>query len=480
MTPKFKFLSLWTLNQYPKEFKEKIYLLEKKTHIQGAFWASIVPAILVDLWFIIDFFLEKNNLLLFFILRLIYNIYCFFTLFVFYKKQQDINDIIYFLSIGNAYLLITIICTMLFLVDDYYLYSSGLATVIVGCAIVMRWRIIFTVMLLPYILILFVIFYQVFDPIDFLDKLPMISAFISTIWCIAVLANIISFASKRSELIAIINLETLNKELDKKVVEKTQEIQEQKYIVERANQSLEEKNLLLEDNVKKLHGLAGSIAHEMRNPLSIIRQDLEICELDEINQRDNSDYFYLEIGLKKKFEFVINRGLAFINIILNNLKNHAIKEISKKPFSAEHCLNEAIKHYPFDKHEKESLHIEIETDFIIEGDFNLMSYVYVNLIKNSLYFFRGRKNNKLLIRLSKMDSHYQILVEDNGPGIDRKILETLFSNFATINKDGGTGLGLSFCKQAVEAFSGSIRCESIENTYTRFFLTFPEIYSKTV
>ncbi len=65
-------------------------------------------------------------------------------------------------------------------------------------------------------------------------------------------------------------------------------------------------------------------------------------------------------------------------------------------------------------------------------------------------------------------------VKDNATGIDPALVDKLFSPMIS-NKFFGTGLGLSFCKNAMEAMGGVIRCDSVFGEYADFVLEFPSV-----
>ena len=66
-----------------------------------------------------------------------------------------------------------------------------------------------------------------------------------------------------------------------------------------------------------------------------------------------------------------------------------------------------------------------------------------------------------------------LYIEDDGKGVPRSKLETIFDSFTTTSSSG-TGIGLSFCKKVIEAFGGVIECKSEVGQYTRFVMMFTE------
>jgi two-component system CAI-1 autoinducer sensor kinase/phosphatase CqsS len=63
--------------------------------------------------------------------------------------------------------------------------------------------------------------------------------------------------------------------------------------------------------------------------------------------------------------------------------------------------------------------------------------------------------------------------KDNGLGIPKDKLSSIFDNFMTHGKKEGTGLGLAFCKRVMTALGGDVTCQSEFGQWTQFVLTFP-------
>jgi signal transduction histidine kinase len=90
------------------------------------------------------------------------------------------------------------------------------------------------------------------------------------------------------------------------------------------------------------------------------------------------------------------------------------------------------------------------------------------LIKNA-YIHNGRD-----VKLSIRGNGKILYVIDYGLGINRKALKSIFDKFYSRHR-GGVGIGLFFCKSAMEQMGGSIKCESEEGKYTKFILDFSKI-----
>lgn len=229
--------------------------------------------------------------------------------------------------------------------------------------------------------------------------------------------------------------------------------------------------------------LAGSIAHEMRNPLSQIKASLLGIEralpmpataqqaTTLSTQQLKSLYQYVAVG-----KSAIQRGSQVITMILD--------EVAAKPVNAEHfsylhatqTTQKAIAEYGYETEgERDKVNIKIKRDFIFKGDETLTLFVLFNLIKNALYYFKIKPSANITITINQPT----IIVRDTGPGIPSARLPHLFESFQTSGKQGGTGLGLAYCKRVMQAFGGDITCHSVPGEFTEFTLRFPEVSQST-
>lgn len=230
-----------------------------------------------------------------------------------------------------------------------------------------------------------------------------------------------------------------------------------------------------------LVALAGSIVHELRNPLNAIK--LSITNISDFipNKSDGAVILNKEdVVAISRYKTIANNSIKtannIIDISLDNLKG---KEINKKlftPLSATEIIRKAIEEYGYkDDSEKSKIIIDLEEDFTFKGDATLAVYILFNLIKNALYYLSSFPSSTIAIRTKTGKDYNRIYVHDTGPGIPKDRLENLFKDFNTVGKIGGTGLGLSFCKRTMLSFNGDIKCYSELGKYTEFVLEFPII-----
>ncbi len=108
------------------------------------------------------------------------------------------------------------------------------------------------------------------------------------------------------------------------------------------------------------------------------------------------------------------------------------------------------------------------------GDENLLTRALVNLIANAVKFTRA---GKVFVSASQAGSHIRFAVRDTGAGIPEEAFAQIFEKFGQVDAQSrvGTGLGLAFCKLAVEAHGGTIAVESTPGVGSTFSFTIPLI-----
>jgi len=114
----------------------------------------------------------------------------------------------------------------------------------------------------------------------------------------------------------------------------------------------------------------------------------------------------------------------------------------------------------------------------LEGDENKLRRTLVNLLGNAIKFTPSQGSIKLEIRNSEEEGFVQFSVRDTGEGIPAEAFGRIFEKFGQVSSRRGgrqmsTGLGLTFCKLAVEAHGGHIGVESTPGEGSNFHFTIP-------
>jgi two-component system CAI-1 autoinducer sensor kinase/phosphatase CqsS len=246
------------------------------------------------------------------------------------------------------------------------------------------------------------------------------------------------------------------------------------------------------EKAKILQSLGGSIAHEMRNPLGSIKQSSIILtdkvqrSLNSNNIKPNSEtHAHLTdmLEISKLISYSSTRGNMVIDMILSNINGKEIDQNKFKIFPIFDIINIVMKEFAFEEGEKEKCSIDIQDNFHFKGDENMMVFVLFNLLKNALFYLKLYPESKITIYAKKAgeandddDKNFNYLYfKDTGAGIPSDKLESIFESFMTSGKEGGTGLGLPFCRRVITAFNGKIKCRSELGKYTEFVIKIPKI-----
>jgi len=201
--------------------------------------------------------------------------------------------------------------------------------------------------------------------------------------------------------------------------------------------------------------LAGALAHEIKNPLFVIRGNLQLLRAKSPDKR------YIESLLEE-----IDR----INQIV--LKYEKFGEDEERVESADLSLAvERIKDLMDDRLRKRgnALEVEIKDKIVLNMPQGVLQQILFNLILNAYEAIERR--GKIRVIGSQGKNHVVIEVIDNGKGIKKADLKHVFEPFYS-KKSGGTGLGLFVVKQLVEEFGGMISIYSKEGKGTRVVLKF--------
>lgn len=268
------------------------------------------------------------------------------------------------------------------------------------------------------------------------------------------------------------------------------------------------------ERAKIFKALAGSIAHEIRNPLNIINfialQINQLANSLDKNQNKNNEERGGEVNidaeelkaslknLSSRISDSIVNANNIINIILSDLGKKRIESTELSYIDPRKILPEIVKKYGY-KNNNERTKVQLilpaedeqkkSDEFVIKAFPERLTYIIFNLMKNSLYYLNQYPDSDVKIglesRVLDKKKYNSIYVYDTGPGIKSEVMPKIFDDFFTSDKKGGTGLGLAFCKRNMLLFGGDIICESkfggIDkfgneiSGWTKFSLLFPVI-----
>ncbi|RJX67142.1 response regulator [Vibrio sinensis] len=242
-----------------------------------------------------------------------------------------------------------------------------------------------------------------------------------------------------------------------------------------------------EGQVSIAKSFGAGIAHEMRNPLSALKASIDaIDSLLPQRHSEVSGYQLSQHNLHLVREVlndandVIRSGTDTIDLLLTSIDENRMTNATYKRHSMRTVVEKALTSFPY-THPQDRLdvHIDFDENFDFFGSNTLLRYTLYNLLKNAFYYRKG-DSFSIHIQLKNGETHNQLILLDNGAGIEPKIKERIFDDFYSSKRNGGHGLGLPFCQKVMLALGGSITCDSEWGNWTEFTLTFPKYGSKSV
>ena len=197
--------------------------------------------------------------------------------------------------------------------------------------------------------------------------------------------------------------------------------------------------------------MLSGISHDLRTPLTRMKLQLALIKDKEISKKLSNDVSEMEKMLNEYLQFASSRSLE---------KN--------ENFNLTNLIIDIIK-----KYENKNISSEINKNIFMGGRKNLIIRCINNLIDNSIKYA-----NKVHIQLSKSNDHNIIIIDDDGPGIDKKEHENVFKPFYKINKSRGdskssVGLGLSIASDIIRSHGGNITLDMSPMKGLRVKVFFP-------
>ncbi|HTY12764.1 MAG TPA: ATP-binding protein, partial [Candidatus Omnitrophota bacterium] len=216
-----------------------------------------------------------------------------------------------------------------------------------------------------------------------------------------------------------------------------------------------------------------NVSHELKTPLTAIRNYVETLLGGAIDDRENNRDF-----LGKIDKHALNLS-ALIDDLLEISKLESRKELG--PYvkvDIEKVIGRALETVQ-EKARKKDIAIEKHCaagEAFVSGLEDHLYRAVLNLIDNAVNY--TGEGGRIEIGCAKNDDKVEISVADNGIGIAEEHLPRIFERFYRVDKArsrdlGGTGLGLAIVKHVANIHNGSVTVESAEGKGSRFIITLP-------
>ncbi|HEX4782818.1 MAG TPA: PAS domain S-box protein [Candidatus Sulfotelmatobacter sp.] len=227
-----------------------------------------------------------------------------------------------------------------------------------------------------------------------------------------------------------------------------------------------EQQIVQSERLAAMGAMIGGVAHELNNPLTSIMGVSELLQDTETNETSRKQLAMLQQQARRAAEIVQN-----------------LTYFSRPPAPGKSRINLAeVLERTLNLHAYSLRKNNITVDFLKEagvpyalGDPHQLMQVFLNLILNAEHAIReARDKGTLRIRMGRGENTVWVSFHDDGPGIPKEILASIFDPFYTTKRPGrGTGLGLSICKSVLKEHNGTVEAANAPDGGAVFTVTLP-------
>jgi light-regulated signal transduction histidine kinase (bacteriophytochrome) len=254
-------------------------------------------------------------------------------------------------------------------------------------------------------------------------------------------------------------LKEINIDLEKRVKERTLEL-------ETANRDLQAKSEELSASNEELERFAYVASHDLQEPLRSISNFVGLLEETYPGKTDENTALF--------FTFIKTATLKMQNLIKDLLEYSRVgRNISFTTVDCNEILKDTLS--GLDSSIKENnAKITSSRLPVLSGNETELKRLFQNLISNALKFRKKEVTPEITISFEEKDSEYLFTIKDNGIGIEEQYIPKLFVIFQRLHSAEeypGTGIGLTSCKKIVTLHKGKIWIESKLDEGTTFYFT---------
>ncbi len=275
-------------------------------------------------------------------------------------------------------------------------------------------------------------------------------------------------------------LKDFNRTLEQQVEERTHSIREMLASLTRARDDLMEA-----EKMASLGNLVAGLTHEVNTPIGICvtavssleqqtRELLDRLQRQALRRQDLDEY----LAFSGEGLAIISQNIARAAELIRSFKLVAVDQSDEvsRSFNLRDYLQEILRALtPKLKSSAVEVRLDCPDDLLIDSYPSAFYQIISNLVINAIrHGFAGRSDNCIRISVSQQGTKLTLICEDNGSGVDERLLPRLFEAFVTSKRDdGGSGIGLHIVHSLVtEKLGGEIHCDSRPGC-TRFIMRLP-------
>jgi signal transduction histidine kinase len=208
--------------------------------------------------------------------------------------------------------------------------------------------------------------------------------------------------------------------------------------------------------------MASTLAHEIRNPLQILRLQVESAMRGSLASSSINPI----LKTLERIEKVVEKVQRLSHKHSIQPETHNLQEIVESTVSSFRVWLQAA-----------GIEVSIQTFWegspLVQVDRELFEQVILNLVKNSVQAMP--KGGRIQVDICECEDAAEIRISDNGKGMSRDVLEAFGTPFFSTQPDGN-GLGASFCKSIVSMHRGAISVSSEESKGTEVQIRLPKTF----
>ncbi len=217
----------------------------------------------------------------------------------------------------------------------------------------------------------------------------------------------------------------------------------------------------------------GDASHELRTPLAVIRTELEFAERSVIN----SDQMQ---SLKIAMEELDHLAALTTNLLTLARLDSGAEDKSSQVFDLNDLATDCVERLlPLAERKSIALDLQLTDPLMAQGDWDRLETALTNLLENAVKY--SPSGSTVTVRVERDGGcplPIQIIVEDQGPGIEADALPHIFERFyRAINSRqpaDGSGLGLAIAREIAHRHGGEILAENMVDSGARFSIALPD------